>query len=149
MHGIWKERGLFNVTEQRLCDQARMIRKNEWLTTMELEGIKRRVLENNDEIEEEEEERESEENWRTGDQMEDDGRTALGEQVNPINELQTDNIAEATEEEREIVTTLLTMMKQPEEDVNICFKKADKKRLSEETKRVNGVLKYIKTRNIS
>ena len=149
MHGIWKERGLFNVTEQRLCDQARMIRKNEWLTTMELEEIKRRVLENNDEIEEEEEERESEENWRTGDQMEDDGRTALGEQVNPNNELQTDNIAEATEEEREIVTTLLTMMKQPEEDVNICFKKADKKRLSEETKRVNGVLKYIKTRNIS
>ena len=51
MHGIWKERGLFNVTEQRLCDQARMIRKNEWLTTMELEEIKRRVLENNDEIE--------------------------------------------------------------------------------------------------
>ena len=29
------------------------------------------------------------------------------------------------------------------------IKKADKKRLSEETKRVNGVLKYIKTRNIS
>ena len=116
---------------------------------MELEEIKRRVLENNDEIEEEEEERESEENWRTGDQMEDDRRTALGEQVNPNNELQTDNIAEATEEEREIVTTLLTMMKQPEEDVNIFFKKADKKRLSEETKRVNGVLKYIKTRNIS
>ena len=41
------------------------------------------------------------------------------------------------------------MMKKPEEDVNICFKKADKKRLSGETKRVNGVLKYIKTRNIS
>ena len=63
--------------------------------------IKRRVLENNDEIEEEEDGRESEENWRTGDQMEDDGRTALGEQVNPDNELQTDNIAEATEEERD------------------------------------------------
>ena len=78
-----------------------MIRKNEWLTTMELEEIKRRVLENNDEIEEEEDGRESEENWRTGDQMEDDGRTALGEQVNPDNELQTDNIAEATEEERD------------------------------------------------
>ena len=98
-----------------------MIRKNEWLTTMKLEEIKRCVLENDGEIEEEEKERESEENWRTGDQMEDDGRTALGEQVNPNNELQTDNIAEATEEEREIVTTLLTMMKQPEVDVNICF----------------------------
>ena len=60
-----------------------------------------------------------EDNWQTGDQMEDDGRTAFGEQVNPNNELQTDNIAEATEEEREIVTTLLTLMKQPGEDVNI------------------------------
>ena len=27
MHRIWKERELFSVSEQRLCDQARMIRK--------------------------------------------------------------------------------------------------------------------------
>ena len=30
--------------EQRIPDQARAIRKNGWLTTMELEGIKRKVL---------------------------------------------------------------------------------------------------------
>ena len=28
MHAIWKERGLPKKTEQRLCDQARAIRKN-------------------------------------------------------------------------------------------------------------------------
>ena len=33
---IWKERELFSVSEQRLCHQARMIRKNEWLTAIEL-----------------------------------------------------------------------------------------------------------------
>ena len=29
MHAVWKERGLPKITEQRLCDQARVIRKNE------------------------------------------------------------------------------------------------------------------------
>ena len=29
MHAVWKERGLSKITEQRLCDQARAIRKNE------------------------------------------------------------------------------------------------------------------------
>ena len=27
MHAAWKERGLPNITEQKLCDQARAIRK--------------------------------------------------------------------------------------------------------------------------
>ena len=29
MHAVWKERGLPKITKQRLCDQARAIRKNE------------------------------------------------------------------------------------------------------------------------
>ena len=39
----WKERGLFESTEQRICDQARAIRKNGWLTEVELETIRRRA----------------------------------------------------------------------------------------------------------
>ena len=39
MHNIWKERNLPIVTEQRLCDQARLIKKNEWFTVVELEEI--------------------------------------------------------------------------------------------------------------
>jgi len=37
MHAVWKERGLPKITEQRLCDQARAIRKNERLTSVELD----------------------------------------------------------------------------------------------------------------
>eukprot|EP00112_Aurelia_sp_Birch-Aquarium-sp1_P001835 Seg1199.3 transcript_id=Seg1199.3/GoldUCD/mRNA.D3Y31 product="hypothetical protein" protein_id=Seg1199.3/GoldUCD/D3Y31 len=48
MHRKWEEQLLFPVTEQRLCDQARMIRKNGWLTSVELEEIKRRVMEDED-----------------------------------------------------------------------------------------------------
>ena len=45
MHRQWKESGIFETTEQQICEQARAIRKNGWLTEVELELIKRRVLE--------------------------------------------------------------------------------------------------------
>ena len=48
MHNFWKERGLPTITEQRLCDQARVIRKNEWFTTVEMEEIRRRIEEDSD-----------------------------------------------------------------------------------------------------
>ena len=39
----WRDRGLFKSTEQRVCDQARAIRSNRWLSQAELETIKRQV----------------------------------------------------------------------------------------------------------
>ena len=48
MYRQWQERGSFQLTEQRLGDQARAIRKNHWLTEVEFELIKRRVLESSD-----------------------------------------------------------------------------------------------------
>ena len=39
----WGERGMFESTEQRVCDQARVIRKNGWLSKLELEAVKRQV----------------------------------------------------------------------------------------------------------
>ena len=41
---IWREIGTFEITEQRLADQARIIRTNEWLTEVELEKIRRKIL---------------------------------------------------------------------------------------------------------
>ena len=34
----------FKATEQRISDQAKTIRKNRWLTEVELEAIRRKVL---------------------------------------------------------------------------------------------------------
>ena len=34
---------MFESTEQRVCDQARAIRQNAWLSQLELETIKRQV----------------------------------------------------------------------------------------------------------
>ena len=41
MKKIWDEIGVFPVTEQRLADQARQIRTNKWLTSIEIEEIRR------------------------------------------------------------------------------------------------------------
>ena len=51
MHNIWKERYGTEITEQRLCDQARMIRKNEWITKLELENNRRKVLQKEKDME--------------------------------------------------------------------------------------------------
>ena len=36
-----KEHGVSEINEQRLCDQARAIRKNGWLSDLELQNIRR------------------------------------------------------------------------------------------------------------
>ena len=51
MHNIWKERYHTEITEQRSCDQARMIRKNKWITKLELENLKRKILQKERDIE--------------------------------------------------------------------------------------------------
>ena len=39
----WKQHGVSEITEQQLCDQARAIRKNDWLSDLELEDIRRMI----------------------------------------------------------------------------------------------------------
>ena len=50
MLSIWNELGVFEITEQRLADQERAIRTNEWLSEIELEKIKRKIESDHAEI---------------------------------------------------------------------------------------------------
>ena len=43
MFQVWQEIGPFESTEQRICDQSRAIRKNGWLSELEIEVIKRKI----------------------------------------------------------------------------------------------------------
>ena len=43
IHAIWRDKGMFNITEQRLMDQQSQIRKKQRLTKLELEEIQRRI----------------------------------------------------------------------------------------------------------
>ena len=44
MHSIWNERQSLHITEQRLCQQVRMIRGNGWLTELQLADIKKKLV---------------------------------------------------------------------------------------------------------
>ena len=44
MIAIWRERGTSEITEQRLVDQVRVVRTNEWLIEVELEESRRKIL---------------------------------------------------------------------------------------------------------
>ena len=43
MMEIWRDKGVFDISEQRLMDQARAIVVNQWLTDVELEEIRREI----------------------------------------------------------------------------------------------------------
>ena len=44
MIAIWREIGTFEITEQRLANQVGVISTNVWLTEVELEEIRRKIL---------------------------------------------------------------------------------------------------------
>ena len=43
MLSLWQEKGMFWVSEQRLVDQANTIRRNSWMTELEIEELERKV----------------------------------------------------------------------------------------------------------
>ena len=133
--GYWQKKGreygereLFSVSEKRLCDQERMIRKNEWLTAIELEEIRRRVIQ--------EEERDEEKLATVGTEEENGNnskdctdRTNSGqgienrEEENNVNKqsANTENIAlndfeNASNEEKEMVRKTVELMKNPDRE---------------------------------
>ena len=51
MYGIWQDIGIFEIIEQHLADQVRVIKSNEWLSKMKIEEIKRNIeMENNSDV---------------------------------------------------------------------------------------------------
>ena len=44
MIAIWSEIGTFEITKQRLVDQVRVAKIDEWLTEVKLEEIRRKIL---------------------------------------------------------------------------------------------------------
>ena len=43
MLSSWVQKGMFWVSEQRLVDQANTIRRNSWMTDLEIEDLERKV----------------------------------------------------------------------------------------------------------
>ena len=47
MLSLWLQKGMFRVSEQRLVDQASTIRRNSWMTELEIEELERKVTGSN------------------------------------------------------------------------------------------------------
>ena len=156
----WRDRGLFESTEQCVCDQARAIKKNGWLSQLELEAIKRQV---EDEFQGEFDEGdatevETVENEDTAENeamVENEVESVVEEIVNveEVNNNVIDSVDDTrhtlNDEHRKIVERLNEMMLEGKTSDGIMFKKVDKKTLKVQLDRVNEAIKYFKSKNIT
>ena len=138
MHNIWKERQGLKVTEQRLCDQARMIRMNGWLMELEMNAIKKCMMNENA----------NKNDQNSGnDDNEDQGEATENECESLVNVLQNnvslsfENVEGRSEEEKIMIKNIIEIAEHNlEEEVN-GFKKVDRNLLKDWTMKVNAILK--------
>ena len=150
----WRARGMFDSTERRICDQARAIRKNGWLSELELEMLKRKIEDeeqNEDGNLEDEAQSEivNEETEIRNDQEDANYQVDDADVIRQdVNEAETNDF-EIDEEKRQIVEQLKEMMAEGRTTEGIMFKNVDKKTLRCKTEEVNRVVKFMKTSNIT
>ena len=143
---VWVERGLFQVTEQRLVDQANQIRKKRWLSDLELEEIRRSVEEGEymDDLGQNEEDQE------IGSGQEETTEPELAEQcMNP--QRQKLKIVEGFEpsiEEVDLIEKLEEILQQERERLP-SLRGINRGKLRDITKKVNAVLEKIETNDIT
>ena len=157
----WRDRGLFESTEQCVCDQARAIRKNGWLSQLELEAIKRQL---EDEFqgefgEDDPTEAETVENEDTAENeaMVENEVESVAEEIVNVEEVNNNNVTDSVDdrrhtlndEHRKIVERLNEIMLEGKTSFGIMFKKVDKKTLKVQTDRVNEPIRYFKSKNIT
>ena len=158
MLSIWNELGVFEVSEQRLADQTRAIRTNGWLSEIELEEIQRNTesdhmeadvrvtsggddsarrieLETTDESEEHEAAAESDNNNIGNELSEQDLCNTLRREGVSEDDI---DLVKLVLEEREIGNA-------PPDNL----RNVDRKILKQHAAKINGILKYIPTKDIT
>ena len=151
---------MFESTQQRVCDQARAIRKNGWLSQLELEAIKTQAEDkfqgefgedNATEVETVENEDTAENEAMEENEVESRAEEIVNvEEVNN-NVIDSDDDTRHTlnDEHQKIVERLNEIMPEGKTSDGIIFKKVDKKTLKVQTDRVNEPIKYFKSKNIT
>ena len=141
MIAIWREIGTFEITEQRLADQARVVGTNEWLTEVESEEIRGKILPPRD----------GEENQEINDipVIEERIRNENGTMEPSETEIRVRVETEITDEERLTIDELKTLMIRNETEEYLLFKKVDQRKLRDVTKKVNAVIRHIETDDVT
>ena len=141
MIAIWGEIGYFEITEQKLVDQARVVRTNEWLTEVELEEIRRKILAPRD----------GEENQEINDipVIEERIQNESGPLQPSETEIRVHVETKITDEERLIINELKALMKINKTEEYLPFKKVDQRKLRDVTQEVNAVIRHIETDDVT
>ena len=138
----WKEHGVFEISEQRLCNQARAIRKNGCLSDLELENIRRMIGTEgqiaNDSTQYVEENQTEEDMIRTS-----EGNEEIGSEPNEITNNVTANMETIDEETHHIIDKLNDIITSNRNADGISFKKIHMKILKQTIAKVNRVIELI------
>ena len=135
MYNTWKERYGTEITEQHLCDQERMIKKNEWITNLELEN-RRKVLQKEKDIE-------VNSNDNTGEQFYHDEENIHN---NKATQVDTENLGE---KEKTTIQDILDLKRGNCSIELRVFNKIDRCVLVKWSRKINCILKHIRTENIT
>ena len=138
MLSLWLQKGMFWVSEQRLVDQANTIRGNSWMTEVEIKELERKVTGSDSVIVEEARSVEA-----LSDQVGEDVRNVLPEMGA---EQQANSL---TEEKVAIVMEIAEVIERSTKDKLPAFRNVPKKKLVEETAKVDKVLSKFKTHSIT
>ena len=135
----WRERGTFESTEQRIPDQARAIRKNGWLSELEVETIRRGIEQEGEETHEMENvTRSADIDQNVVDDVE--GVLENGKNVDFV----VNETGDIPPEERTIIDQIREIIAEGlGNNHGFSFKKVDKKRLEEETRKVNKAFNQV------
>ena len=138
MLSLWQQKGIFWVSEQRLVDQANTIRRNSWMTELEIEELERKVTGSDSVIVEEARSVEA-----LPDRVGEDVRNVLPEMGA---EQQADSL---DEEEVAIVMEIAEVIERGREGKLPALRNVPKKKLLEETLKVDKVLSQFKRHGIA
>ena len=130
-------KGIFWVSEQRLVDQANTIRRNSWMTELEIEELERKVTGSDSAIEEE---------VRSVETLPDH----VGEHVrNVLPKMGAEEQADSLDEEEvAIVMEIAEVIERGKRDKLPTLRNVPKKKLLEDSAKVDKVLCKFKTHSI-
>ena len=138
MMSLWLQKGMLWVSEQRLVDQANTIRWNSWMTELKIEQLERKVTGSESVIVEE---------ARSVEVLLDH----LGKDVrNVLPEMGANKQADSLDEEEvAIVMEIAEVIEKDKKDQLPALRNVPKKKLLEETAKVDKVLTKFKTHSIT
>ena len=138
MLSLWLQNGMFRVSQQRLVAQVNTIRRNSWITELEIEELERKITGSDSVI--------VEETRSVGDLPDHVGKNVR----NVLPEMGAEEQADSLDEEEvAIVMEIAEVIEASRKDKLPALRNVTKKKLLEETAKIDKVLSKFKAHSIT